>query len=73
MSEPEPAMSRDLGRLSTLPRARLGHTPTWLETMPNLEARIGGVEGEPEVGSQVAVKGTVAEDIIMASEVEIEE
>ncbi len=36
-------MSRDLGRLSALPRARLGHTPTWLETMPNLEARIGGV------------------------------
>ncbi len=43
MSEPESAMSRDLGRLSALPRARLGHTPTWLETMPNLEARIGGV------------------------------
>ncbi len=36
-------MSRDLGRLNALPRARLGHTPTPLEAMPNLEARIGGV------------------------------
>ncbi len=36
-------MPRDLGRLSALPRARLGHTPTPLEAMPNLEARIGGV------------------------------
>ncbi len=36
-------MSRDLGRLSALPRARLGHLPTPLEAMPNLEARIGGV------------------------------
>ena len=36
-------MSRDLGRLNALPRARLGHTPTPLEAMPNLEARIGDV------------------------------
>ena len=43
MSNTEPAMSRGLGRLSALPRARLGHTPTPLEAMPNLEARIGGV------------------------------
>lgn len=36
-------MSRDLGRLSELPRACLGHGPTPLEAMPNLAARLGDV------------------------------
>jgi len=36
-------MSRDLGRLSELPRARLGHAPTPLEAMPNVAARLGGI------------------------------
>jgi len=43
MPEAESAMSRDLGRLSALPRARLGHGPTPLEAMPNLADRIGDV------------------------------
>ncbi len=30
-----------LGRLDDLPRARLGHTPTPIEAMPNLAARLG--------------------------------
>ena len=35
-------MNQPLGRLDDLPRARLGHTPTPLEAMPNLTAHIGG-------------------------------
>ncbi len=33
---------RPLGRLDALPRARLAHTPTPLEALPNLSARLGG-------------------------------
>ena len=32
-----------LGRLDDLPRVRLGHAPTPIEAMANLEARIGDV------------------------------
>ena len=35
-------MDRALGRLDDLPRARLGHAPTPLEAMANLERHIGG-------------------------------
>ena len=35
-------MDRALGCLDDLPRARLGHTPTPLEAMANLERHIGG-------------------------------
>jgi D-cysteine desulfhydrase/L-cysteate sulfo-lyase len=37
-------MLGNLGRLDELPRARLCRTPTPIEAMPNLAARIGGVE-----------------------------
>ena len=37
-------MNAALGRLDELPRARLGHTPTPVEPMPNLAARFGGVD-----------------------------
>ncbi len=37
-------MSGNLGRLDELPRVRLCRTPTPIEAMPNLAARIGGVE-----------------------------
>ena len=35
-------MNRVLGCLDDKPRAKLGHTPTPLEAMPNLAAEIGG-------------------------------
>jgi D-cysteine desulfhydrase/L-cysteate sulfo-lyase len=37
----EPAKTEALGRLDELPRARLGHTPTPIDAMPNLGARLG--------------------------------
>ena len=37
-------MSGNVGRLDELPRTRLCRTPTPIEAMPNLAARIGGVE-----------------------------
>ena len=41
MPESDTDLSSDLGRLNDLPRARLGHGPTPLEAMANLESRIG--------------------------------
>ena len=43
MPNAEPAMSSPLGRLNELPRARLGHSPTPLEAMPNMAARLGNL------------------------------
>ena len=45
MAEARPegsAAPTPLGRLDALPRARLAHTPTPLEALPNLSARLGG-------------------------------